>query len=102
MAHFSRQFNFNLMLFVEECWLAPCSALECGVDLVEFSLHGFDPVEFAVVGDFPNAMVQLTLSLLSFTQFVGEHVIVDADDEIGNNVQRGQDGSIESKCQSTS
>lgn len=90
------------MLFVEECWFAPWSALEYGVDFVEFSLHGFDPVEFAVVGDFPNAMVQFDLSILSFTQFVGENVIVDADDEFWNNVQRGQDGGIESKCQSTS
>lgn len=89
--------SHNSSLVMVECWFAPWSALEDGVDLVEFSLHAFEPIEVAVVVDLPDALVQFDLSLLGFKQLVALNVLVDVDDELWHYVQRGEYGGIESK-----
>lgn len=84
------------MVFVE-CWFAPWPALEGGVDLVELRLHGFDPIEFPIVGDLPNLLVQFDLGFLGFDPLVVLNTVVDIEDHFWDDVERGEDKCIEPK-----
>lgn len=88
-----------LFLVKFQSWLAPWSTVQGGIDFIELSLHGFDPIAASHSGNFTNASCQFDLSLLRFMQFIIADSLVAVERVLWANVQRGQDCCIETKCQ---
>lgn len=86
---------------LEGSWFAPWSDLENSVDFVELGLHGLDPVPFAMLGYLPHALIQFNLFFTGLIPFVIADQFPDFSDNFRFNIQRGQDDSIDSKCQCT-
>lgn len=88
----------SVFLVEFQCRLSPWSTVQGSVNSIELSLHSFDPIAASISGNFTNPSSQFCLSLLRFMQFIVADSVVAVERVLWTNVQRGQDGCIETKC----